>query len=245
MTELELKPHLICYIDILGYEEKMKELGENEFLEILTNVYQKAIDIITVSIPELQQYEYRIFSDNLVFCTKKPENGDELTNMLFLFIFVAYVLQTTFIKHEIFIRGSITEGQFYVDTNYVYGKGLIDAYKLENEVALYPRIVLDQKLNIHGVKQKYSSSIFHLCDDGYDMINYLLDMRKTEIEPLRTILEPYLIHKLHKTFVEKALRKHKSNERIYQKYRWCREYHNRVCSNPELPELLEFIIDEN
>ena len=242
MTELELKSHLICYIDILGYEEKMKELGEKEFLEKLAEVYQKAIELITVSTPSLQQYEYRFFSDNLVFYTKKPENGDELTGMLYLIIFVAYVLQFTFINHELFIRGSITEGPFYTDRNYVYGKGLIDAYKLENEVAIYPRIVLDRKLNIHGVKQKYSnsSSLLHLCDDGYDMINYLVDMR--QIEQLRRFPEPHSIYNQHKAFVQEALIKYKSTEKIYQKYCWCKEYHNRACKEYGFSE---FIIDEN
>lgn len=41
------------------------------------------------------------------------------------------------------IRGGITYGEFYQDGDVMFGKGLVKAYEIENNIAKYPRIVID------------------------------------------------------------------------------------------------------
>ncbi len=43
---------------------------------------------------------------------------------------------------SVLLRGAISKGQLYDDTQIVYGPGLIDAYKKSSEIAYYPRVML-------------------------------------------------------------------------------------------------------
>jgi hypothetical protein len=44
---------------------------------------------------------------------------------------------------EFFFRGAITSGKIIHNNNFVFGPGFIQAYKLENKKAIYPRIIID------------------------------------------------------------------------------------------------------
>ena len=118
MTELELKSHLICYIDILGYEGKIKELGEKEFLVILDEAFKGAIEFIdSVSASDFSDISlrYRIFSDNIVIYSETNGSSD-LSRHLFVITNVVYFLQRSFISiRKISIRGSITKGQLFIN----------------------------------------------------------------------------------------------------------------------------------
>lgn len=226
MAELELKKYYICYIDILGYKEHMNNMGEGKFLNILHEAYTIAIrDINIMSKPTHSNanFIYKIFSDNLVVCTE-CNRIDSLYSLFYL----VYILQRHFIdSHNLYLRGSITEGLLYIDQEYIFGSGLVQAYKLENNIAIYPRIILDKVLNINEVINSYSEILFCIDGDGYYFIDYLVK-RANDPKPL------YKNHKIH---VINKLKEYKNNEVVYQKYLWCKEYHNRSCIKYNLKEM--------
>jgi hypothetical protein len=149
-------------------------------------------------------------------------------NSLYSLFYLAYILQRYLIdQHALFIRGSITEGLLYIDENYIFGSGLICAYELENEIAVYPRIILDKNLSTDKVDKSYPDKLFCLDGDGYYFIDYLKNRG-----------DGFKIHEKHKDLVKEELSKNGVSEKIYQKYLWCREYHNRTCKKYNLEDMI-------
>jgi len=223
MNDLTLSEQYVLYIDLLGYRATMSEMSELEFLKIINRSYNEAKRMITVmSQPTHSKsvFNYRVFSDNLVVAT----NADS-THALYSLSFVAYILQREFIDKGVMCRGAITKGQLHINQEFVFGSGLIRAYELEDMVAYYPRIILDRLSESKSLLENYD--VFHLDSDGYTIIDYLRIRDNKDIKSL-------LIAK-HKLIIESGLEKHKENERVFQKYAWCREYHNICCERFELP----------
>ncbi len=62
--------------------------------------------------------------------------------------FVEFIskIQYTLLVEGILIRGGISIGTLYHSDKYIFGTAIISAYKLENEKAIYPRIIIDERL---------------------------------------------------------------------------------------------------
>lgn len=224
MSDLSLEECYILYVDLLGYKAIMNEMPEKEFLKIIDRSYRevkKDLEIMSRLTHSNSVFDYKLFSDNIVVATKADS-----AHALYSLSYIAYYLQRDFIEKGIICRGAITKGQLYISAEYVFGSGLIRAYELENRVAFYPRIILDRLPEVNSVLDNYTDSFFYHDSDGYVIIDYLRirDMGNTKNSLLT----------LHKQFVESRIVKHSANERVYQKYAWCREYHNSVCNRFDL-----------
>ena len=216
MSKLPVENHLICYIDVLGFKEKIKTMDENEFLQIIHSAYNIAIrDIGVMSQPTHSncQFIHKAFSDNIIICTPSIN-----TSAVYSLFYLAYIIQQLFISKELLIRGSITKGLLFINNDYVFGSGLINAYELENEIAFYPRIVVDKNIALEEVDRQYSDKLFCIDGDGYAMIDYLR-VRQNDTR---------FIEK-HRVIIEGMLHEHKENSKVYQKICWCKEYHNKAC----------------
>lgn len=55
--------------------------------------------------------------------------------------------------YKILIRGSIVSGKLYCDETFIFGEGLITAYCLENDEAIYPRIIIQNEIIEHDIKE--------------------------------------------------------------------------------------------
>lgn len=142
--------YLIAYFDILGYKNIITKeiIKENELIDIIQELIKKMNKVI--SIRNVSKFKPKVycFSDNFLICIKcEGNNFIELVDNLMALVMIMQILQCTLISvHKIFIRGSIIKGKLYCDRNFVYGEGLINAYMLENNVAIYPRILIQKEL---------------------------------------------------------------------------------------------------
>lgn len=67
------------------------------------------------------------------------------------------------------LRGGITIGELFIDNSIVWGTGLIKAYKMENEIAIYPRILVSQELlNIYDSYKQKTINIYALIEKDFD-----------------------------------------------------------------------------
>ena len=227
MSDLSLEEHYILYVDLLGYKDIMNEMPGIEFLRIIDRSYREVKkDVATMSQPTHSNsvFDYKLFSDNIVIATKADS-----VHALYSLSYIAYYLQRDFIERGIICRGAITKGQLYINAEYVFGSGLIRAYKMENEVAYYPRIIIDRIQEANSVLENYTDLFFYRDNDGYVIIDYLNIRNQSDTK--RSFLT------LHKQLVESRLNKHSTNERVYQKYAWCREYHNSFCKRNDILNL--------
>ena len=226
-------PQFIAYLDILGYKQKIGKNGEHAAkLARTIDDHIKRIKRSTTEL-DLKEMKYvdgdikmKAFSDNILLCSE--------SNWYSLFSLVA-ILQGRMAEDGMFIRGSMCHGQLYFDNEFVCGQGIVLAHEIENDIAIYPRIIVHQTY-IDAVNEKLSEKQLEplseydyigatsqvWCDfDGYRVLDYLLLSNK--LAPYQD--KPNEIVKKHKEHIVNEL-KTTPLERVRQKFLWSRNYHN-------------------
>lgn len=147
--------HFLIWIDILGYKNNADcPFGEihnlesvrkvDSYLHKITDAYDFAIDFCNRVAGE--DPKIRIFSDNILLYCKLHQNHTDLENIIKL-LYVASSIQWVMTgASKILVRGAATIGLFYSNDRFVYGPALIEAYKLETEASIYPRILISDNL---------------------------------------------------------------------------------------------------
>ena len=69
------------------------------------------------------------------------------------------------------VRGGLTTGKLYHTGKHVVGPAMIEAYRLESQVAQVPRVVIDEKLLV--VARKYRDEM-HSEEDEADYASYFM-----------------------------------------------------------------------
>lgn len=227
-----VKKQLILYFDILGYKAMIEEFkDENQFLELIQSCIDQSLKILSI----FDEIEYAMFSDNFIFVLPFHESDKDASAKLEQFLKLACILQVTFISNSLFIRGSITIGNIYVNkNNFVFGKGLVEAYMLENNEAKFPRIIFSEKLN-DIIKKIHIKSHYYMIDfDKKYFLNYLsyyadlIINRDTSNFPEAKQIVAHLFFN-HKYLILNSANEFANNIRVLNKYKWSMRYHNAFC----------------
>ena len=146
MKKIGTSEYLLSYFDILGYKNIINNLSESEESKLISdinNIIKKANRYNKKYGREWYLKTYS-FSDNFLLVMKIESKGT-IFNSFVLFLGILQEIQYEMvINYGLFIRGSIVKGQVYAGNNFVYGKGLINAYEIENKIAIFPRIIIDK-----------------------------------------------------------------------------------------------------
>ena len=59
-------------------------------------------------------------------------------------VMISSITGTLLCQSQILLRGGIAVGKLYHDRQIVFGPALVKAYQLENNIAVYPRVVIDE-----------------------------------------------------------------------------------------------------
>jgi len=250
-----------AYVDILGIKKLIvKEFGRgsgrelyNRFVGVLDKATEWSENVNLPGMEHLGRWELRTFSDNYVWGYPIDERLYSVQFIAFL-LFLSYFQAFMIADEEFFIRGGIFSGSLIMDSNIVLGSALVEAYKLESEEAVNPRILISQEI-ISRIKQDVDiynnqpGELFRrliLVDpDGHAFINYL---STTVFGPNSIEWDPL---KKHKSVIENRLDQFKNEPKICSKYAWVASYHN-YCLESALKnskysdntiELRELIID--
>lgn len=134
----------------------------------------------------------------------------------------------------VFIRGGVSIGPAHHDEVNAYGPAMIEAYGLESDKAVYPRIILtDQTLSIgisvsqnhrNPVDMSLLNSVIRQDEDGFYYLDYLrqfqeLDNPDYDYYRLLTRIRERLVYNLNLYY---------TNARIFPKYKWMLMYWNDV-----------------
>lgn len=218
---------IIAFIDILGFKNLIVNGDAEQNLEKIYKTYLSSLGEIKDSFVIMKS-----FSDNILIVY--PEISEEALGNSF---FVALAdFQTSLFKDGIIVRGAIAVGDIHVGEDIIFGNGLVEAYKLESEKAIVPRIILSKGIielcqKYHGYYAKEDSPFARVLlgdADGNVFLNYLhnpyLDGGSAEY-----IFEVNNFLKIHKEIIEKKLEDYSSDIRIFDKYAWLGSYHNKFC----------------
>ena len=164
----------IAFVDIIGFKEIVKNAKDNE-------EYQKRISGVLNYIAKIKNDNYHgkwaqyginndvsVFSDSIVISYPCDRDYDGLFHLLMDLIYLCFTL----IQNDIYIRGGITVGEVIHDQNISWGPAFVEAYKLEEENAIYPRIIIDKKAIDKG-KELYAQE-FPYDKDGDDLDKLML-----------------------------------------------------------------------
>ncbi|MCK5708770.1 MAG: hypothetical protein KAI43_14070 [Candidatus Aureabacteria bacterium] len=231
---------LVTYIDILGFGELIRsEKNPKKINEIYETLQKEAkFDVET---EKMFSQKFVNFSDCCVRTTPFIAKDGKLNKFGILF---TEILQIVFIQvslihhHNILLRGALTIDKIYHEKNKIFGPALVRAYKLERDLAVFPRIILDSTIfeiynstpllkawhHNHEEDKDYLRSYIRKGDDGIWFVDYLSGIEKQfdcEIDYI-----DFLQH--HKKTIIDNVQKSKKNEKIIVKYNWLMNYHNSV-----------------
>lgn len=246
--------HIVASIDVLGATELIKK---GKGLQEIHSVYDTIINDINqynyYKLKGTSTIEVKIFSDNIVvFCNIEKKDIGLKRYMMYWVIFITSCIQEAFLDENILIRGGITIGDFFCDEVMVWGNALIRAYKLESEIALYPRIIIDKCiLDSKLISFNFKELMLLIDADGCYFVNFfnVISLKMTIIEGKFTLLkneDPQIIEEIIneiKSSLEKTNKKieeNQNNYKVLQKLNWHKNYLNMANCMIEHYDLLEY-----
>lgn len=148
----------VCFIDVLGFSNDIlrnwKSPTSNPLEKILT--IKKDMPGFSEVEEDDDRESHRTYvcrinttSDNVTICFGYNDNiimGDLVLGLEAILANISYIW-STFIRNGYTIRGAIDFGDIYWDENELIGPALIDAYRLESEVARISRVIVSSNLN--------------------------------------------------------------------------------------------------
>lgn len=151
---MKSKTHLVAFIDILGF----KNLVDNHFsgkdktsLTFLKESLKKAEAIgINFSKGYLKQFNYKFsfrqFSDCVSISMPFKRIEANTIPVVCSFMSVVQLYQSILLNNSILVRGGISIGGHFENSNTIFSDGLVKAYNIEAHRAIYPRIVIDGEI---------------------------------------------------------------------------------------------------
>lgn len=171
--------YLVAFLDILGFSSIVdKSAQDSEYFKTLLSALLKIEHVVNHNlekqISENRKVNMTQFSDSLVI--SRPNDDSALWPMIMNLDFIQKVLA----KEGIMVRGGLTSGLLYHKGNIAFGPAFIRAYELENNEAIYPRIIIDPVL-LEEPHDEIKAALIHTWKksnlkedaDGYYFINFL------------------------------------------------------------------------
>lgn len=224
----QLSEKYIAYLDVLGFKElvgkkrlKEVELYFNTIHDTLREIGQKNSSIQSI-----------LISDSTILI------GPDSKESFKVLLGVVQNIQAKLALKNIWIRGAITFGDVYFDDtlNVVVGKGLVDAFLLEQE-ATYPRVIIDSSIvvkiadNMDGFLGFVNPSLNNFANDKTKLIHSWQTLTESDAlfvayahEILLDAISNRTIHLVYNRIKSNLYSEH----RHYQKFLWVKNYFNEV-----------------
>lgn len=239
---------IIAFLDILGFKNLINTEEFDKIKEIFQSIMSNkealiALHIATDGEASLERYnevlsatKIHLMSDSIIVAA--PNKCKEA---LAVVIDICSCIQTILYEFEspIFLRGAIEIGDFFLDNNVIFGKGLVDAYVAQENYAIYPRIIISAEIvenMIVSMKEDYSG--LPVDTDGYYYIDTLKRYINCNTKEELLNCERYI--KIKECVQEKL--KGYADSRIREKYIWIKKELGRILRDLALKEG-ELILD--
>jgi hypothetical protein len=135
----------VAFLDILAFTKKVEDCNdEPDKLLCLAKKITHIQKTGNVFKDILDKLNFIVVSDSIVISI--PVKAFENRTLAIFAEVLANLQYGFFIKYEFLIRGGVSIGNIYHKDNVVLGEAYLEAYNLESKVAVYPRIVISDKL---------------------------------------------------------------------------------------------------
>lgn len=230
-NEIKYEKRIVLYLDILGFKNAVDKSIEDQ--EVLQTIYKSLNNIYSDKIKNyqgpLKGLDYgthiSVFSDNIVMSEPYNRNGS-----LYNFIYSVYWLVNEILWDGFVVRGAITIGDLFHDDKVIFGPALNKAYKMESEMAIFPRVIISKDDVAEGLKMalhddieetKYFNIVLEVDEDGFFYLNNIT--KHHEFDDNETYVN--LLFKLRRIIVE-GLKN--TNLKVRAKYEWLKAKYNQL-----------------
>ena len=250
------KESYVAFLDVLGFKNMVTNSND-----IKLTTYFNEVNTVIEELKKIDRKKnigYIVISDSIILTIEKDTDLNKNTSILRQLCIAVGKIQKKLALNDIWLRGAISSGKTFYDqaNNQIVGPAYISAYQLEEELAIYPRVILDNRI-INDLNFESSDEfIKEINNNGSNEEEYiaLYDWNKNESVTNRNIEQDVLffIDYLHDIInnsseLEDIYKNIKSNiyssTRISKKFRWVTNYLYTILSregNKNSPETLEF-----
>lgn len=223
--------YVVAYLDILGVTARIKQPDADMLsMNKLHNLYTFSMNLTReIAIEGNKDILFKIFSDNIMIA--KKTTVETLRDDIYCVLSCAGHFQELAASDSVgwLLRGGITIGDLFVDDVMVWGKALLRAYELEDRIAIYPRVIIDDTVIQNISEADKACGFIRYDNDGFVFLNYLHDchfvgeMLMNGFELMKkeagSMPNDKVLQKLlwHKNFVNKEL--DNKNEKGQKKFR--------------------------
>ena len=151
--QLKNKKTFVAFLDILGFKKLIDDhySGKNVNALPLLKISLKEAEKFAIKYSKQYLKKYKIkfsfkqFSDCVsISMPLNPEHN--ISDSFGIFINVIRLYQLILLDNNILIRGGISVGGHFENSNIIFSDALVKSYKLESQNAIYPRILVDKEL---------------------------------------------------------------------------------------------------
>jgi hypothetical protein len=170
VMQVELKSYIVAFIDLLGFSSMVSHdcetaNGGQKFIESLYECHIETKNLKEQH-PNLQLIQ---FSDSVVFAL--PFSIDNYSVLIKLIANYQYNL----LSKGILCRGGMSYGKHFYTEDFLFSHGMIEAYRLESQIAVTPRVIISREL-LDLVDPRIDKKLVLLPiyqeNDGVHFINY-------------------------------------------------------------------------
>ncbi|HCG7772942.1 hypothetical protein P7410_28560 [Vibrio parahaemolyticus] len=268
-ANIRYEKSFVAFLDVLGFKQMIKSKDPTQINQYF-GIVDSAIRYLK-SIPSKKNIDSIVISDSIILsapCTDSDE--DNLERLRQLCIAIGLIQQSLAIK-GIWLRGAICYGDTHFDSinSQIVGPAYVEAYLLEEKLAVNPRVILDSKLIpqlgyrnatelIDAVNKadqggfQYSNwgsrVLFEWSDPIGNLVTEIDQDLPLFIDYLSPLLESYDTQDIEKV-LDNIQTSMYSNVQVYSKYRWVVDYikaiSNRASLNDyQLEESLLFKLEQ-
>ncbi len=170
--------YIVAYVDLLGVTEKMQRDRTSQMIAMnkLHNLYTFSVETTRkIAMDGNLNIQFKIFSDNIIIAKRLSDIEQEKTQDIKCLLYCLSHFQELSASDSVgwLMRGGISIGELYLDDTMVWGEALLKSYYLENNVSIYPRIVLDKSVSAEINKYNELSDFVKVDFDNIPFLNYL------------------------------------------------------------------------
>lgn len=213
IKNLNTSTYAIGYVDILASSNSMTSKNSNEELDIFNKILKSAIHY-----SNMNDIKVKIFSDNILSVLQCNENN-KYAAAKSIIIFLSYLQFIAFSKYGKLLRGYIHIDDLYIDDIFVFGRALVEAYKTESEIAVFPRIIVSDDIAVFLLQENnLNSDLIRIDHDGLCYVNYLTCHKVYPVETMQSF------YSLLKDKINQENKKSNINKKVIQKLKWTQDY---------------------
>jgi hypothetical protein len=166
---------IVAFIDILGFSNIVENTVidpniENEKVLALRNALIGINENANWLNTNADSRRITQFSDSIIISFL---DNDDLAFRNFLEN-VSRVIIKLFLKNKFLVRGGVCKGKLLHEDKVIFGPAFNESYRLENKVAIYPRIIIKSE-DIEQLVENDELSLTYLAEeDNYYYFDYLV-----------------------------------------------------------------------